>query len=409
MKILILNQHTSNHGDEAAGKSLIKELLLKGVSEQNISIFYNAYKFAENEKIYPDKIERHYFSKKLDYTEKIFLILSFFLPFKYVKKLLNFAPNLKYEYEIIKSNDVVVNAPGGVNIGPYKDWRYLWRLYVSLKLNKPTYIYSISFGPLPKNIFFKKKSIFVLKNVRFLSLRDKQSQRLAQKLSIKYVPSIDTVFLNNLDTFQINNLDLKDYIVFVPNQLYKWHPNFKHINPNKLDNIYLKILDFFIKKGYHIVMMPQLFGQGNDVDYFKYLAQKFSDTKKIKIINPDYSAEYQLDIVSKSKCVIGARYHSIIFAILKEKPFLSLSYENKMKNTLEILGLDKYNIDIDNLITNSRTLQNTLEDFKSNLISQEDKVKLAKNKAIEIAKNTFKKFYEDLEGILNEKNRSNNC
>ena len=39
MKILIINQHSMNHGDEAAGKALIRTLYDRGF--QDIAVSYN--------------------------------------------------------------------------------------------------------------------------------------------------------------------------------------------------------------------------------------------------------------------------------------------------------------------------------------------------------------------------------
>lgn len=141
MKLLIINQHTGNHGDEAAGKALIRKLLEnKNVSELTVS--YNTHDLSK-EVFFEIKDSRvkHLETSSLDYIQskgikaklrKLALVL---LPHAFTKYFFN---NLKLinEYNLIKSNDIIINGPGGVNLGPYQDWSYLWRLIVSLKLKK---------------------------------------------------------------------------------------------------------------------------------------------------------------------------------------------------------------------------------------------------------------------------------
>ena len=47
--------------------------------------------------------------------------------------------------------------------------------------------------------------------------------------------------------------------------------------------------------------------------------------------------------------LIGMRYHSNIFAAKMEIPFLSISYEQKMKGFIQNIHYDKYCIDIESL------------------------------------------------------------
>ena len=51
-------------------------------------------------------------------------------------------------------------------------------------------------------------------------------------------------------------------------------------------------------------------------------------------------------VIAGSKCVVGARYHSIVFAINNDVPFVTLNYENRILGMLEALGKQDRVVDI---------------------------------------------------------------
>ncbi len=405
MRLLIINQHTSNRGDEAAGKALLRALSKKNDIRQ-VDILYRAVNMLEEEKLDLKTAPyiTHHSSVALSFSDKALIILSFLMPFSLIRILLKIS-SLKQELKLIENAAIVVNALGGVNIGPYKDWRYLWRLYIAVKLGKPLAIYSISFGPIPKNKLFRFISVYVLQNIKFFSIRDEQSQIYAKELHLKYIPSIDTAFLDgtfpkDLPT-EMNSISDRGYIVVVPNELYSWHPYYRNINKESLDKIYLDIINLFINKGLDIVLIPQLFGSQNDSKYFERLRQQIPNKENINITCDEYSSDIQQSIVNNAEFLVGARYHSIVFAIRGEIPFVALSYEHKIKHMLSSLFLDKYAVDLKEVLEEESSIQliKKIEVCfdKREMIKQE--LSFANKRANNIAKKTFLTFESFLEGI----------
>jgi len=406
LRFLIVNQHTSNHGDEAAGKALLRALDKENDIEQ-VDILYNApRKMFEDDKLTLKSALQitHYLPTVLSYLDKALIRTSFLLPLPLIRILLRISP-LKQEFKLIESADIVINAPGGVNIGPYKDWQYLWRLYISVKLDKPLAIYSISFGPIPKNRLFKFVSLYVLRNSEFLSLRDKQSQTYAEEYNLKHIPSIDTAFLDN--TFskdlptEINNIKERKYVVVVPNDLYSWHPCYRNLSKKYLDNIYLSIINLFTSKGLNVVLLPQLFGIQNDSRYFERLCLQLPNKKNVCIIPADYNCDMQQAVVNKAEFLVGARYHSIVFAIRGNTPFIALSYEHKAKHMLSLLSLDRYAVDLEQVLDQdfSSELVEKIEACSHNCETIKQELSLAKNKANDIAQKTFSAFKQFLKDV----------
>ena len=81
-------------------------------------------------------------------------------------------------------------------------------------------------------------------------------------------------------------------------------------------------------------MLPQTFNYntytGDDIGFMHDTAKNFS-TEKVAVIDDIYSSDIQQTVISGSDFVIGARYHSIVFAINNAVPFMALNYEHKFK------------------------------------------------------------------------------
>jgi len=359
MKIVIINQHAGNHGDEAAGKGLLRGLAKRiDFNSNDISIIYNKNTVSELEEIGVGKV-KNIPGSILTKFEKIVAMLTFMLPFCIAKMMIKLSPILRRELQVLGSADKIINAPGGVNIGPYKDWRYIWRLYVSIKLKKDVAIYSISFGPIPQSFIFNRVSKYILRNVKFLSIRDNKSQKFAEDMNLKYMRSIDTAFIGYDDReklpAEIALLIKHDYVVVVPNEVQnwggrgRWHHNFMGCKHEDVDNLYVDMINYLLTLNKKVYLLPQLYGGQNDVEYLNYLKDKVSHMEVI-VINENYNSNIQQIIVKNARFLVGARYHSIIFAINNRTPMLSLSYEHKMTNTLDILGLEKQNLDLPSIL-----------------------------------------------------------
>ena len=116
-----------------------------------------------------------------------------------------------------------------------------------------------------------------------------------------------------------------------------------------------------------------------------------SGNKNIIVIDENQSSDVQQEIIKKSCLVIGSRYHSVVFAINNEIPFVSLSYEHKMKGLLEVLDMTDRMVEIQDIFDGkSGEFEKALD--KIELLVSGKLEKPSASQAREIVWNGFERF-----------------
>lgn len=403
MKISVINQPLANRGDEAAHKAFIRAMS-KAFPEYQIDVIFLC---EEQELIDSIRVE----VKNVSYINipRVRGFLRFeqigFLSDNFEFSYLH--PSLRKFHNLLKDYDRVVCAPGGMCMGGFTNWDHIWQLDVARRLNKPVFYWGRSIGPFSeeslKKKLFKKCSSRLLKYFSYISLRDKVSVDIAGQFGVSADEVVDSAFLeipaSKIPESILKDIDGAEYVVFVPNSL-TWHPRYKEIPQKKIDEFYLRIVEILETKfaDKKIVMLPQTYKSViNDYDYFLKLKKLFGN-KNIIVIDENQSSDVQQTIIKKSCLVIGARYHSVVFAINNEIPFVSLSYEHKMKGLLKTLNMTDRMVEIQDIFDGKTS------DFEKAL----DKVALfvsgklekpSASQAREIIQNGFKRFVEKINKI----------
>ena len=304
--------------------------------------------------------------------------------------------------KIYEEADVIIMAPGGINLGGFQDWKHLSLLLIARKMNKKLVYYGRSIGPFPdknwKQKRFKKLACKVLHYCNFVSLRDEKSIQVAKDLNIACVPTVDSAFLDSTEVeipLEIQQLiGNNPYIVFVPNELI-WHYAYRNkVKASDINNFYVCLVDIMQKhySNHKIIMLPQTNNQTrNDYDYFCELREVFPNRENIVVILDTYSSDIQQAVIKQAALMVGARYHSIVFAINQGIPFISLSYEHKMSGLLEKLGETERMIDITRIFKNQCEKETAIHKFESLAIDLKNSME-SKLKAKNIADNCFNLF-----------------
>lgn len=357
MRIAIINQPLANRGDESAHKAFVRTLAKKFQNDIiDVILLENNPNLIEAIKVEAENVT--YKQIKINKSTRRFQRYSFLIHNFYLS-LLDSSLNRFYKY--LKTYDKVICAPGGMCLGGFMSWNHLWQLTCAKKMKKEIFYWGRSIGPFNSESYqektFKAKSYELLNYFSYISLRDSVSVKLAETLNLKFDEIVDSAFLD------INKIRIPDniqkaigedkYIVYVPNEL-TWHVKYRTVNQEKIDGFYLSILNLIQTRypDYKIVMLPQTYESViNDSNYFERLAKKTS--ANLILVDENQSSDIQQTIISGSKLVIGARYHSIVFAINNNVPFVALSYEHKIKGLLEKLNLGEYMVDIQDIFTKS--------------------------------------------------------
>lgn len=124
-----------------------------------------------------------------------------------------------------------------------------------------------------------------------------------------------------------------------------------------LEELVLFIDKWISSKGGKVVLVPQIDPQNasvreNDVYVAKELEKKSSNSESIITIEETLSIDELISIYCNSKCVIGTRFHSLIFSLQAQTPVIALTsdfFGPKTEGLMTDLQLRDALIQLDNL------------------------------------------------------------
>lgn len=375
MNILMINQPINNRGDESAHKGLVRALLTQKPDVNITVLFIGANSDSVRQfKVCDERVKYINMSpvKGWSYVAKIGLLSGiYFMWF--------FHPTILRLRKIYTDSDYVLCAPGGICMGGFQDWRHLFFLKFAQVMGKKLVYYGRSIGPFPietrLNRRFKTLSIEMLKYFTFCALRDSKSWDLARSLGVKFEYTIDSAFLDHpcveIPAKISNVIGESEYMVLVPNLLI-WHYAYKGVPKERILSFYSALIDILLenRSDIKIVMLPQTFNYGtyagDDIHLFKEI-QALKNDSRIVVIADRYSSDIQQCIIRNSLYLIGARYHSVVFAINNNVPFIALSYEHKISGLLQILGKEESMIDIIDMFETEQRTEAVLDSVKCKL------------------------------------------
>lgn len=350
MKFLIVNQHTGNFGDDLAGVSLIQQILSK-FSNTEIDIMYRTPKGSIN--YFGSNVnDRH----DLDIGQKNRIKFLFYVGLRMFSLRFHFYSDAKLFNKELENYDYFIVSPAGANIGIYKDWLYLLRLFLIVKSGNSLVFHGNTIGK-SNNIVFNILARYVLRHALVYS-REVKSTKFLSTWNINAIQTVDTAFLFN-NVKESLKFPLRksvsipeNYIVIIPTQLSNWHPSFKNWNEKDFFDSYMipQITKIAKKIDANIVVLPHLHGIYAEQEYLLEIAQKLRGYSNKNVIIPEIShfTEYN-NFIKEAKFVVSMRYHGVVMSIFNHTPFISLSYENKMTEVCRYAGFSKMNHQISTL------------------------------------------------------------
>lgn len=409
MKLLVINQPLNNRGDEAAHKAFIRTLLRELPDAYITVLFVQSYS--------PEGIRQFC----VEHDRVVYFDLHPASGFwQLAERWINegetsdwcSSPDMQTMRNFYEAADAVICAPGGICMGAFQDWWHLFYLKFAQHLRKPLIYYGRSFGPFPtdteRSIRFKAESVEMLRYFSFISVRDKITEDLANRIGgLHCVPTTDVAFLEcpceQMPQEVTDMIGTDPYLVFVPNYLL-WHPMYKErVKKETVLEFYLAMIDAIEQHcpDCNIVMLPQTFGagtyEGDDIFFFREIAEIKGDRRLIVI--PDvYSSDIQQTIIASSRLVVGARYHSVVFAINQNVPFVALNYEYKIQGLLTALHKEDCMVNIMDAFESRQKLGEALKKVEE-LVPLVSKDSGACRQASEEAKRCIRKLTDYLKQL----------
>lgn len=329
-KIAIVNQHSINVGDEAAGCALLQKLE-RDFNIESIDIFYNGSEpVPYNSEVVSHDL--HLSLRQMGY----FAIAAFLLTGARVNR------TIRNYCSIIEQADLVFVAPSGANIGIYRSWRFLVRLLIVVRLGKTPIFHWNTIGASGSKLF-DRFAWKVLSKSR-LYVREQKSKDYLESLGLKSELGPDTAFL--LDP--IVRVKNSRTIAFVPSELDSWHPAFKdsHINEFVLTEYVPTIGRFAFERGYKVVIVPHLRDEMEST-FNEKVYKALAETKcNVEIASGVRDYRDYDEILARADLVVGMRYHTAVLAAKNHRPFIALAYENKALEVGRYTNMQEYCIDL---------------------------------------------------------------
>lgn len=261
------------------------------------------------------------------------------------------------EYVFVKGGGFL-HAYGGLK-STYIIWYFLFYLRLAIKLNVKVVVLPNSFGPFEGPLVSRQLKK-VLSRCEIIFTREKVSQNALSKIGIKSILGPDLgFFLGENDDFdfnQIPNLN-NSKIKKIGFTIRPW----RFPNKNNTDIYYDKYLNSIVgivkhlaSVGHQVYFFNQSIGPNSHEDDRIAIKEVMAvlNTSNFEVnpywVDEDYSCETLKSIYSKLDCMIGTRFHSVIFSLTSNVPCIAIAYGgNKAFGIMDAYGLSDYVIPID--------------------------------------------------------------
>lgn len=299
-------------------------------------------------------------------------------------------------YKAIDDCDIFILG-GGALLQDLKFY-YLPAMFSSLSLaklkGKITVIYGIGAGPIDTQ-FGQLLTRNLLNNTDLVTVRDGISKNVLENCGVdNVIQTIDPAFgievLAKEDLKSENTRENTYVNSVVSSTLYNWlHDSDIFCNPAKpssdlqhrrevIASIYSEIIEKYDKD---IMFIPTV---NTDLEGYAETSKLISIRDKSHVMNYKNDFNYIFSLFSASDILVGMRLHSLIFSTISGVPFVPISYCSKVKSYLELVGMDEFYLDVedicdsefkDNLLTNFECIFKNKNTYSKLLLGKAEKFK----------------------------------
>ena len=217
---------------------------------------------------------------------------------------------------------------------------YLWIARLAFQARKPVMFYAQGMGPLKR-----KMSRLLVRQVAnraaYLTVRDEPSAQLLKAIGVTN-PNLeitaDPAFAlapaseNKIDAL-CRTEGISTRLPLIAVALRPWHGS----GPSPLDK-YARLLTLLhAQTGAQIVLLPM--HSADDVTFACEVAARTNSADSFPIVKNAYAPDVLLGLIGRMQTVVAMRLHALIFAARMSVPPFALSYDPKVENLMNLLGL----------------------------------------------------------------------
>lgn len=344
-RVVVLNQHTNNFGDDAAGAALVNASV--GLLDADVVDIYYVWHRGGGQVPGPEGTCRHHkpalLSGLRDNRARMVLVA---LAGWVSPRLLPRA--FRDMVADCRRSDVVFVSPAGSNIGIYKDWIYLLTLLVVVNAGVRPIFCQNTIGASNSRIF-NRVARRVLSRSQ-LHVRELASQEYLMSVGLQSALGVDTALLlpELASAAQGDASASRGSIAVVPTRLGNWHRDHRSFDDQQMlsETLATSVATIAVEYDLEVVLVPHLHGPEAETEMLRTLTDAISthgaDVRTAAVNTLD---DYRRTL-AEAEAVVSMRYHGLILAAMAGVPCVSLAYENKMVEAATYLGLSTLVLDV---------------------------------------------------------------
>jgi polysaccharide pyruvyl transferase WcaK-like protein len=416
MKVLVINQCSTNKGDRAVLFFVLRELARNGVDQVTVSASNPEY--WEDKPDFPERGVRvipwgwdnsrkkgvGFLGKVIHRVQKVILKRRIHFPLVrnaliagkrpwYLRFLVN-----KQFAEAAKDADIVLST-GGHHVTtmfvPDAVTPQIFDMAAALLYDKPLVLWSQSIGPFvfksPKSRLMVQK---ILSGACRIFIRDEASAEQIKNLgiSLEHVSKTrESVFgLCDIVKSRIRPSDRSEVMgvaVYVHTRANRLKEHEEH------QRYFASLIDHAIEAGYKVRFFPMEL-QGTDHPCIEAVINNVVQKEICEIVEGFPGTSDHINAVAQCKMFVGHKTHSQIFSLMAATPLLAIAYHKKSEDFMAQFGLEKYCITDTQLSTEK--LIKLFDEINNNLDSINQKEQEIGSKTCMQVKEDFARMIEQV-------------
>jgi colanic acid/amylovoran biosynthesis protein len=361
-RILVLNQHGENRGDEAAMRAMIRGLSREMQDDLHGELEFDVVvQFRDKTLCIPFQqvVRLHPIVPSL--LQGVGLGFYGFALAAGLRPRFLLGPETRLMIKAYEEADMIMSAPGGPYIGDIYashepvHWFYIW---LGALHKKPMFLYAPSCGPFRKRLYnWFRKHIYRLFDT--LCIREDRSvaylqEFLGPEASVNL--TADSAVQEHIEPFQRGEYFSGErahfadkFIVAVTGMQYKYPDDPDPARQRAhFNEVMIQLLcHVHQQRDCHFIFLPQLCGKvHDDTTYHRWLGEQLPVGASWEMVPHHFNSDQHRKVFGMSDLCLASRYHPQIFSTSCGVPGVFPCYEHKQFAYLKAMGLEDYAFDI---------------------------------------------------------------